>query len=312
MKKLQSFQKSNRNPRAVLRLGAGVAFIALLLVLSGNNVKPTVVEASSLSFPLTENSLTENTNSIENIIEIERGFQETISATLAYAGEKISIENMGEAKNSNNAEIEAARMAVETYKIEKFNVTEENPTGNSLNYSLTKKLLFIEDPAYIEEVIKEAKISTETNTTELRVIVDNWVSLVAKENARLVEEQRLAEEQRVAEERSNAPRFTPSTGGTRENLNSRVQRIAATLPLSLPPIYVGDSCQLPGLILGCYQWGDDYIRIQTRAGQYPDCAIREFIAHEYRHWRQYLAGLWDNGVPWLEADAYAFAEQYGC
>jgi len=159
------------------------------------------------------------------------------------------------------------------------------------------------------------KVEAEKRITILNEAVVAWETELAAEKERI----RVAEEARLAAEA--AAQASDGEGGgyySSEDPWTRINRIASTIPLSLPGIVISDSCAGIGGAIGCFRGGTIYV---TSYGlTYSDCTLHHMLIHEYRHSVQWNEGLvqYDPSTgavynrDWLEQDAENFAYQYGC
>lgn len=186
--------------------------------------------------------------------------------------------------------------------------------------------------------ITHLETESETRKQALEAIVIAWEQELTNEKARIVAEEArkaaAAEAARIAalqtvvvKKPATVQNTTPRTGNSpavpqntaAESAAARLQRLSASLPFSTVPVVIGD-CSGTGVsgAVACYMW-NDYIIITPGYLNRSDCKIRGAIAHENRHYWQYINGKVAHdgkgnvtNTADLEADAYSFGAQYGC
>jgi hypothetical protein len=152
----------------------------------------------------------------------------------------------------------------------------------------------------IGEQLEQSREETASRIDALNVAAEAWEKAVAAEKAR---QQQLAAARAAAQANYGRPG---------ETHDQRLDRILATLPFSFDIRY--GTCSISGA-LGCYQVGSSYAVITPLGMTRSDCRIRRTIAHEYRHYQQWITGKIDItniDREWLEADADAWSAPYGC
>tara|TARA_R110002051_G_scaffold60546_10_gene110987 strand:+ start:6517 stop:7422 length:906 start_codon:yes stop_codon:yes gene_type:complete len=155
--------------------------------------------------------------------------------------------------------------------------------------------------------------------------VADWKAEVKAENARIAEAKAEARRVAAAKAAAAAAAASNSSGGysgwsyaatSNESYAQRVARIAASLPFHVS--YSIDNGCTDAAALACYFPSNDRLLITTYMGSSPDCTIRNALAHEWRHRQQNYSGQIQisggqiTNVAWLESDAYAFGNGYGC
>jgi hypothetical protein len=87
-----------------------------------------------------------------------------------------------------------------------------------------------------------------------------------------------------------------------ETPETRITRLQQTIgqPLS----YRIGECSTTDLIWGCYTPGENFYTITPAVLTESDCVLRTTLAHEYRHYEQWMEGLTKSqDEVWLESDA---------
>jgi hypothetical protein len=156
---------------------------------------------------------------------------------------------------------------------------------------------------------------------------NEWAETIKVEKTRIEAEQaekaRIEAEQAEAERRAseeisqqnqnqNFPAPPAQNGGGTYDPYARLMAVIASTGLTGPSYSIGHTgCLMFERVLGCYFGGRIEVTPFAMNG-YNDCQLRTVVAHEWRHWWQEQNALFDNGAPWLEADADAFSASYGC
>jgi hypothetical protein len=87
-----------------------------------------------------------------------------------------------------------------------------------------------------------------------------------------------------------------------ETPETRITRLQQTI--GQPLRYRIGECSTTDLIWGCYTPGEDFYTITPAVLTESDCVLRTTLAHEYRHYEQWMEGLTKSqDEVWLESDA---------
>jgi len=272
---------------AVVAFGVLVSVALEPTVKPGENVK-NVVSSYSVK-PLT----------FKLVKELDRTIAEKIV--------RVSGDALGKSANSSNGDFVALKDAVAAAA----------KTARDLTTIIPFRQLSINGSIYTSEyrawLTKDVEYEKELRIKKLEAAVVQLENAIPGENAAI--EAAEAEAARVAEEESSSNYYSGSDGGGNEDLNSRVSRIFGSLPFYLS--YSIEGC--PGGALACYTYTTHYLKVSTNISGYSDCTLRNALAHEYRHYIQDISGWFafdSNGQltnrDWLESDAYAFGDSYGC
>lgn len=207
--------------------------------------------------------------------------------------------NSSENNSVHTTEVDGLKTVIEA----DLNILQEPLPYEVLTFFGVSVLNVADFDAHISQIVEERVQDLTTN-------VALWESAVKAEKNKQVELYQRAVE--TVQKRGGS--LTGSVQANGELASERIERLMKDLPFTIPVIFGScDKVPNPSITLACYTEGDSAIKFTDFGLSKSDCYVQSTIAHEYRHYEQFITGVMaGSSVEWLEADARDFQKDYGC